>query len=184
MLAKLVDAVDRGRRAAPLGGPGLTRVAAEGAVGAVLAVLHARLLARPPKPLVKLRGQLMSLIVLPYLGSAAAAAELARPAPRARVTRSPPEDPLRGLNMRLTYRTMRVLSAIAAGSGLSNRQVAREAEVEDQGQISKLLRRLSGLGLIETGSGVAKGEANAWILTARGMELERVLQARGTGSAG
>jgi DNA-binding MarR family transcriptional regulator len=184
VVGKLVDAVDRGRREARVpraaeDEPVATRIVAEGVVGAVLGVLHARLLARNPKSLTGLRGQLMGMIVLPYLGPRAAAAELTRPAPRVRRAKSAREDPLRGLNMRLTYRTIRVLAAIGAGAGLSNRQVAREAGVDDQGQISKLLQRLEGLGLIHnTGAGLARGEANAWLLTARGTELEQAVRTR------
>jgi hypothetical protein len=44
------------------------------------------------------------------------------------------------------------------------------AGIADQGQISKLLARLHSLGLLEnTGGDHAKGEPNAWHLTARGV---------------
>jgi AcrR family transcriptional regulator len=174
----LVGAVDRGRReaAAPAG---LNRVTAEGVVGAVLGVLYTRLRESNPKPLMNLRGQLMSMIVLPYLGPKAAAAELARRAPRARRGVGSPEEPLKRLDMRLTYRTMRVLSAVAARPGLNNRQVAREAGVADQGQMSKLLARLESLGLItNTGESQIRGEPNVWRLTPRGHELEQAFRAR------
>jgi len=76
--------------------------------------------------------------------------------------------------MRLTYRTMRVLSAIAAEPGLSNARVSERAGVTDQGQISKLLSRLAGLQLIEnTGQGQRNGAVNAWQLTDRGEAIER-----------
>jgi DNA-binding MarR family transcriptional regulator len=79
--------------------------------------------------------------------------------------------------MRVTYRTMRVLMAIAEvdgrGSHPSNRQVADGAGITDQGQMSKLLTRLHRLGLIESaGEGSARGGPNAWALTERGRELE------------
>jgi predicted transcriptional regulator len=62
-----------------------------------------------------------------------------------------------------TYRTERVLEAIAKHSGASNREVADFAGVLDEGQISKLLKRLESLGLIEnTGEGQPKGKPNAW----------------------
>ncbi|HWX43794.1 MAG TPA: TetR family transcriptional regulator [Solirubrobacteraceae bacterium] len=173
----LVGAVDRGRREAPPG-IGLNRVTAEGVVGAVLGVLHARLREPNPKPLLPLRGQLMSMIVLPYLGPEAAAAELARPRPRPRRGAGPRHDPLKALDMRLTYRTMRVLSAVAANPGLNNRQVGTAAGVPDQGQISKLLQRLESLGLIVNGGEQTRGEPNAWRLTPRGHELEQAIQAR------
>ena len=78
--------------------------------------------------------------------------------------------------MRLTYRTLRVLSAIASDPGASNRQVAQAADVHDQGQISKLLGRLERLGLVQnTGQGQPKGEPNVWTLTPRGEEVERAI---------
>ena len=62
--------------------------------------------------------------------------------------------------MRLTYRTLRVLAEIAAAPGISNREVAEAAGVRDPGQISKLLARVEGLGLVRnTGGGQAKGAA-------------------------
>jgi AcrR family transcriptional regulator len=175
VIDKLVSAVDRGRREAA--GEALARITAEGTVGAVLGVLHTRLREEDPKPLQGLRGQLMSMIVLPYLGPEVAEAERTRPAPRVRRVARVHGDPLQGLDMRLTYRTMRVLGVIAAGSGLSNREVARGAGVADQGQISKLLQRLAGLGLIDNGR-LGKGEANVWVLTPRGAELERAICVR------
>ncbi len=180
VLDALVSAVDRGRRDAPASN-GLNRVTAEGVVGAVLGVLHTRLreggVGSDIKPLLPLRGQLMSMIVLPYLGPKAAAAELALRPPRPRRNRAP-EDPLKGLDMRLTYRTMRVLTAVADRPGLNNRRVAREAGVVDQGQISKLLARLESIGLLTNTGDAAHGEANAWRLTERGYELEQAIRAR------
>ena len=64
------------------------------------------------------------------------------------------KDPLDEVDMRLTYRTARVLACIAERPGASNRVVAEHAGVADPGQISKLLRRLEGLGLaVNTGGG-------------------------------
>ncbi len=84
------------------------------------------------------------------------------------------QDPLEGVTLRLTYRTMRALTVIAARPGLSNSQVSELAGISDQGQISKLLARLSRLGLIEnTGEGHTKGASNAWRLTPDGRHLER-----------
>jgi AcrR family transcriptional regulator len=155
------------------------RVAALGVVGGVFAVLHARMLTEADRPPTGLLNPLMSIIVLPYLGPQAAKRELDRPVaniPRrrrpARPTRS--HDPLDGLKIRLTYRTVRVLMAIGSSPGSSNRAVAEAAGVLDEGQISKLLSRLAGLDLIENdGDGQKKGAANEWQLTARGARLER-----------
>jgi DNA-binding MarR family transcriptional regulator len=74
--------------------------------------------------------------------------------------------------MRLTYRTLMVLSAIGMEPGASNRRVGEAAGVHDQGQISKLLGRLEKLGLIHNiGNGQPRGEPNAWTLTPRGQEV-------------
>jgi DNA-binding MarR family transcriptional regulator len=191
VLARLVDTVDAGRAEAKAGlRP--SRLTAEGVVGGVLAVLYARLSehsARAPvgvKPLAGLLSPLMGTIVLPYLGPAAAARETARPAPRARRrTRPVRSNPLEGLEMRLTYRTVQVLAAIAAHPGASNRQVADAAGVLDQGQISKLLARLEHVGLVfNDGMGSAHGEPNAWRLTERGEEVQRTIHGQATPTDG
>jgi DNA-binding MarR family transcriptional regulator len=80
---------------------------------------------------------------------------------------------LRDLEMRLTYRTVRVLSAIANDPGSSNRSLGDAAGIGDQGQVSKLLARLQRLGLIENkGIGAAtRGEPNAWTLTGKGHDV-------------
>jgi AcrR family transcriptional regulator len=167
VVSALIDAVDEGRREAK-GSARPTRLTAEGVVGAVLAVLHARLAggegsaprrlggsvgrslangsnagsSRGPvvsrggadgeltsrgggsPAMAGLLGPLMGMIVLPYHGQAAAAREAMRQAPRRRRAAPAPGDPLRELDMRLTYRTVRVLLAIGEHPGASNRQVA------------------------------------------------------------
>lgn len=157
---------------------------AEGVVGAVFAVLHTRLLARGREPFSALLGPLMSMIVLPYLGPRAASQELTRepPAPVRRRRRTQPRgarDPLEGLEMRLTYRTVRVLTFIGEHSAASNREIAEGAGIADQGQISKLLARLERLELVRnTGDGQIKGASNAWHLTERGARVERATRPR------
>lgn len=190
ILAQLIVVVDEGRlvsgRAAQI--PALT---AEGTVGAVLAVVQRRLLDNRDGSLSGLLNELTSMVVLPYLGHAKAARELKQKQPSG-VSRSvrldgagrrssypspayhAGEDPLADIPMRLTYRTARVLEAIAAHPGSSNRFIGEHADIHDQGQVSKLLARLKGLGLLaNSGNGHAKGEANAWQLTDLG---ERVTE--------
>jgi AcrR family transcriptional regulator len=177
LLAELRSVVDEGRGAAT------TRreppsVTAEGVIGAAFAVIHTRMLERSSKPYIGLHGPLMSMIVLPYLGTRAASRELARPAPqvrrRAKSERGVGKDPMAGLDMRLTYRTVRVLSAIKEHPQASNREVADGAGIADQGQISKLLSRLERLDLIENvDQAQSKGAPNEWLLTARGERVER-----------
>ncbi len=159
-------------------------VTAEGIVGGVFAVLHTRLLEEGDEPLTNLLGPLMSMIVLPYLGARAAARELGRPALEVVKERTPrgqsrSRDPLEGLNMRLTYRTVRVLMVIGEHPGASNREIAEGSGIIDQGQISKLLNRLARLKLVENrGEGQEKGAANAWHLTPRGAQVERATRPR------
>jgi AcrR family transcriptional regulator/DNA-binding MarR family transcriptional regulator len=177
----LVSAVDEGRDATgkSLRAPG--PLAAEGVVGAVLAVLHARLALHTREPLSALAGPLMSVIVLPYLGPAVAERELRRPVPKTSRRRSARvhEDPLRDLDMRLTYRTVRVLMAIAEHPDASNRLVGDVAGIADQGQTSKLLARLEQLGLIQRRNrATIRGEPNAWQLTTKGQELQRTINTR------
>jgi AcrR family transcriptional regulator len=183
VLDELAAVIDRGRSvsAATREPPEVT---AEGVVGAVFAVLHTRLLEGGREPLLNLLGPLMSMIVLPYLGTRAASKELARPAPKRRKSARPSarpgsRDPLEGLDMRLTYRTVRVLVVIGAQPGASNREIAEGSGIADQGQISKLLTRLQRLDLVQNrGEGQPKGAANAWHLTERGAEVERAARPR------
>jgi AcrR family transcriptional regulator len=185
VLSELAEVIDRGRLLSSVGRepPAVT---AEGVVGGIVAVLHARQLvtALDGPPLGELLGPLTSTIALPYLGAKAARRELDRPVTRTVRKRPVPQaaprsDPLEGLNMRLTYRTVQVLAVIAEHTGASNREVAAGSGIVDQGQISKLLNRLAGLELIENrGAGVDRGAANAWWLTPRGAQIERASRAR------
>jgi AcrR family transcriptional regulator len=208
-LESLATIIEQGHPAARSGGRATSGepappLAAEGVVGAVLSVVHARMLARraylraraangsarsasEPALLIDLLNPLMSVIVLPYLGPAAARRELDRPTPQASSARTPgstratpkpptPANPLAGLNMRITYRTLQVLAVIANTPGASNRQIADHAGVHDQGQISKLLTRLERLGLVHnTGLGQPQGAPNAWTLTPQGQRVEQAL---------
>src|SRR4029077_4855155 len=130
------------------------------------------------EPLTGLLGELMSAIVLPYLGASSAQKELRRAAPPLKkIKKSLRGDPLEGLDMRITYRTVRVLIVIGSGPGASNREIAAEAGISDQGQVSKLLTRLESLGLVRNdGVGHAKGAPNAWVLTPRGLDVERAIR--------
>jgi AcrR family transcriptional regulator len=174
VLQRLANAVDQGRESARRPAAALT---AEYMVSGILGVIHGRLVTSKPGRLTTLLNPLMSFIVLPYRGAAAAAKELDRPAP----TSAPRQtngigDPPTHLQTRMTYRTMRVLAAIATQPGLNNTQASEQAGITDQGQISKLLRRLADAGLVENvGDGQAHGASNAWHLTPQGSRLERAI---------
>jgi AcrR family transcriptional regulator len=186
VLAQVIDAVHAGRLEAKAGSAP-TRMTAEGVVGGVLAVLHGRLLRGGRESFLELLNPLMSMILLPYLGSTAARRELSRPVPHIerRIVENGTPNPLKELDMRLTYRTVRVLLAIAEHPGASNRTVGADAGITDQGQISKLLTRLEKLGLISnTGLGPGRGAPNSWTLTARGQAVHALLGAEVSGESG
>jgi AcrR family transcriptional regulator len=179
ILSRLAGVIDQGRKEGSRATE-CTPLTAEGLVGAAFGILYARLARGDQQRLTGLLGELMGMIVLPYLGPAAARREQRRPAPKpispARSGSSAflpaRRDPLQEVQMRLTYRTAQVLECIAREPGVSNRTVADRAGVSDQGQISKLLARLERLGLtINSGNGHAKGEPNAWTLTQLGREV-------------
>jgi AcrR family transcriptional regulator len=177
-LDQLTRVIDEGRTATrPSRKPG--SLTAQGVLGGMLGLIYARLIAHDPRPVQELANPLMSMIVLPYLGPAAARRELMRPfSPPAVATRKPKprSDPPADLNLRLTYRTLAVLEAIAAQPALSNSEVAERAGVTDQGQISKLLKRLVAHGLLEnSGAGQTHGATNAWRLTGDGEQLLRAV---------
>jgi AcrR family transcriptional regulator len=181
-VAAVCEYIDRGRLQ-PASRTEPPAITAEGVVGAVLAVLQTRLLAPDPAPPSSLLGELTSLVVLPYLGSAAAKRELVRSAARfPGGRREPPRSgrfAVEGVGMKLTYRTARVLMAIGERPGSSNREVGNRAEVVDQGQISKLLTRLESQGIIvNDSSGGRRGAPNAWELTARGEQVEYIIRQR------
>jgi hypothetical protein len=175
ILGALAVAVDLGRMEGPADQQQPPAVIAEGVVGAVLAVLQNRLLTDEHAGVMDLFGSLVSIIVLPYLGAGVARRELTRPAPRIRIGAAiePPDGgrygEQRDHGVRLTYRTTRVLRAIADYPGASNREVADRAGIVDQGQVSKLLNRLYARGLIaKAGEARTRGAPNAWRLTERG----------------
>jgi AcrR family transcriptional regulator/DNA-binding MarR family transcriptional regulator len=180
VLSSIVTAVDEGRVEAK-GQVDQTALTAEGVVGAVFSVIHTRILEGDRK-LVELVNPLMSIVVLPYLGSAAARKELGHSV-EAPSTPSPvaARNPLKDLEMRLTYRTVRVLAAVASNAPGSNRVIGDAAGMSDQGQTSKLLARLERLGLIENArNGAELGLSNAWTLTKRGEEVADVITAQAT----
>jgi hypothetical protein len=83
--------------------------------------------------------------------------------------------------MRLTYRTALVLEQVAVHPGASNRTIGELVDIHDQGQISKLLARLQGLGLLTNTAGQnahTKGEPNAWSVTKLGEKITQHLALR------
>jgi AcrR family transcriptional regulator/DNA-binding MarR family transcriptional regulator len=174
VLESLAVVVDRGRESAqaPAGLPGLV---AEGVVGATFGVIHARLLELRPEPLVELLGSLMATIVLPYRGSEAAARELERPVPRQPLRRRDRDGLSRRVvgsaspvDYRLTVRTQMALAAVGGRPGLNNREVSEIIGLADKSQISRMMKRLQGQGLVENTLANSRRQVMAWRLTADG----------------
>ena len=182
LLGVLSGVVDRGH----LEGKARHRppaVTAEGVVGAVFSVLHARVLervtatrdalaggwspARGAGSLRELCNPLMAMIVLPYLGRSAATSELERPTPKAR--RPSPRALRTSAVPRLNHRALMILHAIATEPGLGNRQIAERVGLRDTGHISRLLLLLSDQGLILNDSKKCHPSgAKAWRVTGEG----------------
>jgi AcrR family transcriptional regulator/DNA-binding MarR family transcriptional regulator len=140
----------------------------------------------PPIPcprLGELHGQLMALIAFPYLGPRVAGEELTRKAPDV-----PPRESVRvsgeggrlleRLDMRLTYRTVRCLLFIGENPGSSNREIAQGAEIADEGQASKLLGRLTRVGLVANSKPHGPGYPNYWVLTPHGQQVLSAVRGR------
>jgi AcrR family transcriptional regulator len=179
VLGTLIAAVDQGRDETKQDSP--LPLTAEGVVGGALAVVHTRLLEGDGGSLIELANPLTGMILHPYLGSEAARRELDRSLPKRNGSfTGVPTDPFKDLSIRFTYRTARVLATIAAeggpGSYPSNRLIADSSGIRDEGQMSRLLRRLERAGLIENrGEGHVRGEPNAWSLTTRGEVIHATL---------
>ncbi|HTZ63857.1 MAG TPA: hypothetical protein VMB51_07105 [Solirubrobacteraceae bacterium] len=164
----------------------LATLTGEMVIGGVFSVIRTSMLEEDAGKLVELAPSLMAFIVAPYLGQAAAQAELeGKPSgvseaalsesanARAQATARAAELPIR-----VTHRTMLVLRAIARAPYSNNRQVAQAAGLADEGQTSKLLARLESRGVIENvGIGAARGEPNAWLLTPSGRRAIEVVDA-------
>ena len=78
ILARLAAVVDEGRVEGARGARSAAPLTAEGLVGAAFAIVYARLLTRERRPLTGLLGELMGMIVLPYLGAGGGAPRAAR----------------------------------------------------------------------------------------------------------
>jgi hypothetical protein len=168
---------------APLQAPALT---AELVAGGVLSVIRTSMLAHERHSrLVELAPSLTEFVVTSYLGHVAdedlqgrpsagemaatleGAAMLARDGDR--LARAQAIALAAQLPIRATHRTTLVLNAIARAPYSNNREVAHAAGLTDEGQTSRLLARLERHGVIENfGNGAARGEPNAWLLTASG----------------
>jgi AcrR family transcriptional regulator/DNA-binding MarR family transcriptional regulator len=173
-------------------------LSAEGAVNGVLGILHTRLLEGSPlarRPLSELAGPLTAMIVLPYVGASngvgsstsngAGISNGARAFTNGHDRSGRATGILQGVEVRVSERAFRVLAVIdelgARGSSPSSREIRDAAEINDSAQVSKLMKRLAHLGLVENiGAAAREGKPYAWRLTVKGTELLRELETRAT----
>jgi AcrR family transcriptional regulator len=167
--------------------PGVT-IAAEGAMAAVLGVLHTRLLQGPDAPLLEVLGPLMGLVVAPFVSADVRAREIRRgeehacaildgsAAPpnfswpqRAQPQASSPSAPA------TTDRITLCLMAVAETPGSSNGEIAARIGVAHGSQISRLLSTLASRDLVASRSR-RPGSRNEWYLTPHGEQTAETLR--------
>jgi len=139
-------------------------------VEGAISVIRARVASQQEAGFSRLVDELMGVITYSYLGRPGGAPD-PRPLTPGRVLTTSPTQP--APIVRMTYRSLRVLTAIAEMPGASNREVASAAGIGDQGQISRLLRRLAEQGLVQNEGLPRNGAPKRWSLTDRGQALQR-----------
>jgi DNA-binding MarR family transcriptional regulator len=72
------------------------------------------------------------------------------------------------VDYRLTVRTQMALAAVGGRPGLNNREISEVIGLSDQGQVSRMLKRLSVQGLVENAQALAGRQVKAWRLTKDG----------------
>lgn len=170
-------------------------LAAEGALGSVVSIVGARLIAPEPRPLLGLLGPLMGVIVAPFMDDAAVAREIAQgdrlareiaaqraSCPSSAGCASPEHEralipaALRNPRARRARECLLYLARRGGREpGPSNREIGQGVGVGRDAQISTLLARLAAIGLIEKRSS-GPGRPNAWRLTALGERVARALE--------
>lgn len=159
--------------------------AAEAVVASMLGLLHGRLVTNRAPSFIDMLAELVTLLAVPFLGQAQASeiAEVGERRSRAiaeeRAARPPSPPPrvpplLRHASAR---RARACLLYLTRHPGASNQDVALGVGVTHHGQISTLLARLERLGMLIKVPGGA-GRANAWWLSAEGLELVAWIELR------
>lgn len=173
---------------APAAGDGPeAALAAEAAVAAVVGMLQTRLLTGEAPPFLELAESLAAVVPAPCLDAQALRLASAKAAQQvralrakraARAARQPPavEIPT-ALSNPLAHRARLCLAALDERPGASNRELAQAIGVGHAGQVSALLARLAGLGLLEKRAG-RPGRPNEWRLSEYGARVAQAL-ARG-----
>jgi len=186
VLAALNPLVDVGRKQSRTNGEPV-ELTAEASVASVAGILHSRLVMGEAPPFIALLGQLVGLVVCPYLDPDDVVAEVERGealaqtiAERRALSSSPPPIAVQlpaALSHPGAYRARSCMTFIAANPGASNKQIAAGIDVPHLGQVSELLARLARGGLLRKHAGGA-GRPNQWWLTPHGEQIAQALEAR------
>ena len=183
-LQQLVPLVDAGRAHAP--DERLSVQMAEATVAAVAGILHIRLVTGEAPPFIGLLGTLAGVVLSPYLDAESLQPQLAKAQhlgstiATERISPPPPATHRadvkvpRNVRSLSAYRARECLLHLAEHLGASNAQVADAIGVRYQGQMSTLLGRLEGEGLLVKRAKRA-GRANEWWLTPHGESVARAL---------
>jgi AcrR family transcriptional regulator len=177
-------------------------LAPEGVLASVMGIVNARLTAPERAPLIELLGSLMGIIVGPFMDEPDVEREIGRgnelarkiqAERRSRPLSSQPDglDPesysvevpalLRNSKAARARECVLYLAERGEqGFGPSNREIAAAIGVAHKGQMSKLLARLEGAGIVSKISHGA-GRPNAWKLTPYGREIAAHFELQGRG---
>ena len=183
-LAALNPLVDVGREQVRTGGEPL-ELTAEASVASVAGILHTRLVMGEAPPFISLLGQLVGLVVCPYLEPHDVVREIKRGerlsqsiAEKHASSSSPPSTTMQlpaVLRHPGAFRARSCVTFIAANPGASNKEIAAGIGMPHLGQVSELLARLARNGLLHKHAGGA-GHPNQWWPTPYGEELAQVLK--------
>jgi len=184
-LAALNPLIDVGRKQAPARRE-LVELTAEASVASVAGILHTRLVTGEAPPFIGLLGQLVGLVVCPYLESHDVVTEIKRGEALAQSIaekQASSSSPLAatvqlpaGLRNPGAFRARSCVTFIAANPGASNKQIAAGIGMPHLGQVSELLARLERGGVLHKHAGGA-GRPNKWWFTPRGEQIAQALEA-------
>ncbi|MFZ1154196.1 MAG: TetR/AcrR family transcriptional regulator [Solirubrobacteraceae bacterium] len=163
-------------------------IAAEGAMAAVLGVLHTRLLQGPDAPLLEVLGPLIGLVVAPFVSADVRAREIRRGEEFASTILDGYADPPdfswppgtqpqapSPLAPAIADRITLCLMAVAEMPGSSNGEIAARIGVAHGSQISRLLSTLAGRDLVASRPR-RPGSRNEWCLTDHGERVAGTLR--------
>jgi AcrR family transcriptional regulator len=180
-LQQLKPLLDRGREGL-MADQQPSGMVAEATIASVVGILHTKLVEEQAPPFIGLLGELVGVVVAPYLGVPAARKQIERSQVRAQVLAGEAIAPSREPTVAIpkvvrhasAHRRRLCLAYVAENPGVSNQAIAVGIDLPHHGQLSTALSRLKEAGLLTLCRGGA-GLANAWWLSQQGQEVARAL---------